>query len=278
MRKSREIIIDSSFFRSKETSLGYQCVTKNKGLKDINPIFIGYEKCEPLHKFGPAIRNCYLIHFVSDGNGIFCVDGKTFNVKKGEIFIIKPEEITFYQSSADNPWTYLWVGFDGEYSKRLDSLSSPVYTVSQNLFAELKNLVDCESNVTVELVTSILFRVFAELFADRKPPNNYIAGVERYISTNYMRDITVDGIASVIRLDRRYLSRVFKASTGKSIQQYLIELRMGKAVELILQGYNITQSAEMVGYQDVFNFSKMFKKQYGVSPREYVKSMKEKNV
>ena len=57
---------------------------------------------------------------------------------------------------------------------------------------------------------------------------------------------------------------------GKSPQAYLVEFRLTKAAELMgLYDYKPGEAATSVGYHDLFNFSKMFKKKFGISPTEY---------
>ena len=82
-----------------------------------------------------------------------------------------------------------------------------------------------------------------------------------------MLPITVEEIAAHMSLDRRYLSRIFKQSTGKSLKEYLVEVRMREATRLLTLGYTVGRVAQLCGYPDQFNFSKMFKHTYGISPK-----------
>ena len=76
--------------------------------------FCGYEECEPLHKWGPVVRPVYIIHYILSGKGIYQAGGNTWNLGEGEGFLIEPESLTFYQADAVCPWSYLWIGFDGQ--------------------------------------------------------------------------------------------------------------------------------------------------------------------
>ena len=73
-------------------------------------------------------------------------------------------------------------------------------------------------------------------------------------------------IAERLNLDRRYLSRIFKQQTGQTVQEYLISTRIEEATRLLKQGMSVEESAHLCGYEDVFNFSKAFKKRMGVNP------------
>ncbi len=67
-----------------------------------------------------------------------------------------------------------------------------------------------------------------------------------------------------------WFARVFKRHTGTSPQQYLINVRINKAKELLVSStYNISKIAEIVGYYNPLYFSRVFKKHTGCSPSEY---------
>ena len=94
-----------------------------KRFRDLNLNFCGYEACDPLHGFGPAVRPNYIIHYILEGRGIYRVGDTTWNLAEGEGFLIEPGTLTFYQADAKEPWTYLGVGFEGVFVKSLVKLA-----------------------------------------------------------------------------------------------------------------------------------------------------------
>ena len=83
------------------------------------------------------------------------------------------------------------------------------------------------------------------------------------------KNIRVEQIAETMNLDRRYLSRLFKEKTGQSVKEYLSDVRMEEAKRYLKTGVSVTECAHLTGYDDVCNFSKMFKKYTGISPRRF---------
>ena len=81
-----------------------------------------------------------------------------------------------------------------------------------------------------------------------------------------MRKITVSSLAESFGFDRSYLYRIFKKRYGIGIKEYIIKVRLEKGKELLKEGFSVKESAHLVGYDDEFNFSKVFKKEYGVAP------------
>ena len=240
----------------------------NRGFSDLNPLILGEEQCRPHHSYGPAVRQYTLIHFVISGSGILEKGGVKFPVSAGQAFIILPGEITTYYTGGE-PWEYQWIGFDGALSEHFSQLS-PVVTYSKNWVKEMLKCAEVGGMLEYN-VTSLLFGLYAEFFASQKHSNHYIKRVKNYVQTMYMHPLRVENIAQMVNLDRRYLSRVFKERVGCSIQEYIIEVRMEQAKQHLESGVNVAQTAQLCGYDDVSNFSKMFKRRYGISPRDWKK-------
>ena len=87
--------------------------------KEFHLCFCGCAECEPLHSYGPASRPNYILHYVTKGKGTYQVGETKFHISQGQAFLIEPETLTFYQADKEEPWSYLWVGFDGTEASRL---------------------------------------------------------------------------------------------------------------------------------------------------------------
>ncbi len=117
-----------------------------------------------------------------------------------------------------------------------------------------------------ELISLLRYK----LSSPQKREQNYSQRAKNYIEANYFKNITVEGIAKELGLDRSYLSSLFKEHIGMSPKEYIVSFRLANAAELMaFHDFSPKQAAASCGYFDIFNFSKMFKKKYGVSPREY---------
>lgn len=92
----------------------------------------------------------------------------------------------------------------------------------------------------------------------------------QYIHQNYATDITLDTLAAFMHLNKSYVSRTFKEMIGTTYSHYLRRYRIERAKEL-LQTTNetITIIAEKVGYPDIAYFSRIFKKETGMTPNDY---------
>lgn len=239
---------------------------ENKKFKDINPRILGYHKCKPGYDYGKTIRDYYLIHYVKKGKGIFVAGGKKYNVSAGQIFILKKNQLGHYVASVDDPWEYIWVGFDGTFAEKINTLENQVIDFNSGIFNEMMFAKDLQ-NTRTEFLAGKIYEMLSFIFENNKTETGYIKQVKDYIKSSYMEQIYVENIAEKLNLNRRYLSRIFREETGSTIKGYINNVRMDKAEQLLKQNFSVSGVAQMVGYDDVFNFSKMYKKIKGVSPK-----------
>jgi two-component system response regulator YesN len=97
-----------------------------------------------------------------------------------------------------------------------------------------------------------------------------VEAAKKYIQMNYTKEISLEDIASYVSVSSYYLSRIFSKKEGMTYKDYLIKLRMERAVKLIKEGRkSIKEISIEVGYTDQNYFSKAFKKYYDKSPKEF---------
>ena len=107
----------SSYIYFEDDGVKYLESTK-KEYVDLCLCFCGIEVCKSSHSFGPAIREQYIIHYILDGKGIYKVGDKVYNLEKNQGFLICPGDLTYYETENDDPWTYIWVAFNGIKSEQ----------------------------------------------------------------------------------------------------------------------------------------------------------------
>lgn len=106
-----------------------------------------------------------------------------------------------------------------------------------------------------------------------------IVQVRDYIEQNLAKHITLKDVAGVACMSESSFSRFFKSSTGKNISNYIIELRISRACrELIDSDKTISEICFMVGFRNVSNFNRQFKKYKGRSPKDFREQYRKKHV
>jgi len=150
------------------------------------------------------------------------------------------------------------MGIDA-WSKESGSMSYPEI-IEANSQAELKQL-------TKQRLEGILSLVKEKQNINSK---TIIDEAIRYMKKNYNGDISLEKVASRFFLNQAYFSRLFRQCAGVTFTDYLIELRMEKAKELLAQGrYKVYEVSRMVGYTSEKYFFRIFKQYMGCSPSDY---------
>ncbi|MFA5339290.1 MAG: DNA-binding response regulator [Candidatus Omnitrophota bacterium] len=102
-----------------------------------------------------------------------------------------------------------------------------------------------------------------------------IEKVKRFMERNWYKKITLNEAAGAVCLSPKYLSRIFKENIKKGFSDYKLELKIGKAKELLKKGdYNVNQISERMGYENTESFIRQFKKLAGYTPTEYRKKVR----
>lgn len=251
---------------------------------DLNLFQFGYEHCDPLHQFGPAVRNHFLFHYIIDGKGRLETNDHTYNLSKGQGFLLCPGQISSYFADPDDPWFYTWFEFDGlraRQSLMLAGLSEqqPVFTSDDAGSTDIPDLMlqivneGNESPIRLTGLAMVLLDMIVKHSQKRKQQERrpirdfYIREAITYIESNYSKDITVEEIADRSGLNRSYFSRIFKETFGESPQKFLLKYRMIKASEMLkYTNLSIAEVASAVGYENQLHFSRAFKNIFGSSP------------
>lgn len=265
----------------------------NQNFVDLGLFQFGWERCTPAHSFGPAARNHYLFHYILSGTGTLMADDskgvtQTYSIKSMQGFMIFPNQITTYVADKQLPWEYVWLEFDGLRVKSLLdtiglSLDKPVYHArNKSLREDMANEMLYISRHKDESPFHLIGHLYLFLdyllrsAADEQPEHGsklrefYIHEALTYIEHNFQNEITIEDIAGVCGLNRTYFGKIFKEALGKTPQEFLLNYRMLKAAELLkLTSLSIGDVGLAVGYANQMHFSRAFKNNYGISPREW---------
>lgn len=260
---------------------------------DLNLFYCGEEDCKSDHYWGPSIRDHYLIHYIISGKGTFQYEGKTYNLGKGQGFLISPYKLSFYQADSVNPWHYKWIGFKGlnaqTYLERANlSIEQPIFNYNledSELEACFDSMIEARKLQKSRdlMYKSLLYALLSHLVENCTDESvvsknigteHYVRRAMEFVYMNYSRKTSIEEMAQFVGLDRKYFSKVFKEIIKVTPQEFLINYRIEKACELMKDhNLSIANIARSVGYDDPLLFSKIFKKLKKMSPREFDKQI-----
>ena len=234
-----------------------------------------------------ATYDHYIIHYITNGKGIYYTSSKTYSAYKGDFFLIKPQEIVHYQADIDDPWSYYWVGFNGSEAFKILKLcgfsdTSLIQSYDRdNKLEETLHRLAYPSYSTISREYELLgnlYHMFSLLIhtQTQQPISNseqYLTRAVEFIEQEYsFSDLQVSDIANYVGIDRSYLYRIFYNSFQLSVQDYIIELRLKKAKSLLKYSDTIIGLITFsCGFENQSYFSTIFKKRFGQTPLQYRK-------
>lgn len=260
--------------------------------------YSGSESCAPGHFFGPAIRPHYLIHFIRSGRGKYICQDNIFELEKGDAFLILPGETTKYIADEKEPWEYSWIAFDGPDARTLlkhcgftDTqvvYRSPDKESAEKLLAQtsvFENSFHENSQNLLEIMGNF-YLLFSCMYQEQMPvpllpPSRqsspagtlqelYFRQAVEYLKHNFSYPVKIEQLARQVGVSRTYLYKIFISHSGKSVQQYLQDLRLTAAMDMLKKsGRDITEIAYSCGFTDSPAFCRQFKKTTGLTPLQY---------
>lgn len=259
----------------------------NRRFSEFYLCYCGYEDCKPGHYYGPAVRANYLIHYITKGKGIFRVHQKEYQLSAGQGFLVFPDIQTFYQADPDDPWSYCWIGFDGNNAVRYLTdcgltTENFVFNCSdgERLCSIVKQMLQ-STKVTIPAnfhLQGLLYEFFSILSGSQKSlsalvsddENIYVLHAVEYIQNKYSFPIHVADVASHVGVTRSYLYTLFQNTLSISPQEFITNCRISRARELLTYSdLSIQTIAISCGYSGSMALSKAFKAKEHIAPGEY---------
>ncbi|MBO5484627.1 MAG: helix-turn-helix transcriptional regulator [Lachnospiraceae bacterium] len=249
-----------------------------------------------LPTYRPRGRIDYQLLYVVGGKAHFFFDGKEEIVTAGHMVIYRPKEVQKYVYYGKDQTEVYWVHFTGSDVKNIlrrygITDDTRVFYIGsaleyQNLFRMMiQELQMCREDYQ-ELLSMMLRHLFILIHRQRssskKIGNGFI--IEEidlaltYFNEHYNKDISIEEYAASRHMSTSWFIRNFKKYTGSTPMQHILSIRISNAESLLeTTEYNMTEISSIVGYDNPLYFSRIFKKQKGLSPSEYRKLIKSKD-
>lgn len=277
---------------------GFRCLRNIK--RQTNDLFLvhcGIQKCSKGYTYDHKIPNEYHLHFILDGAGTLIVGEKQYDLKNDDIFLIPKGIPIRYYADYETPWEYMWITFDGEMAKAYLSyagLSAGTPAIHSQIPTQvympmIQKILDLNQLTFVNEIRrvgylyeilSTLIEMQSSLKKSRKKQydysiDTYVEYALQYIKSHYDH-ITVQNIADYIGINRSYLTAIFKKKLHVSPKEYLMRYKLNIAANQLTEtSLSIQEIAAAIGYDNPFTFSKIFKQEYGMSPRHYREKKRE---
>jgi AraC-like DNA-binding protein len=241
-------------------------------------LYAGELRCDTRYCIERQHLNMYLLVYVVEG-GLRCqFGGNTLTVGPGELILMDCRQHHICQSIADNTH-FRWFYFNGasspHYYDLIDQRHNLVTTASETTLHNLESILNMmkEDMVDEHQASVLIHKMLWEIATDSSSKDfrtNRARQVLSYIHSNYQDDIMVEQLANIANLSPYHFIRWFKHLTSTTPHEYLINYRLKKAKELLINtDDSIEQIACQCGFNSASHFCRCFKKEVGVTPREF---------
>ncbi len=261
------------------------CIEKDFFLKMIG--YNDFHFIEPLKT--PHVQDFYTLHYVLSGSGYLHIHGKTFLLKKSDVFFIPPNEIMYYYPDTNDPWTYVWFEFDGKnssfyaekigFSDKETVLHCENYAQAYNALYDIFRDPDTNAEIGYHYALSIFYK-FIDILSKsgESSGENLFNEIKAFIECHYHRqELTAESVCREFKISHSYLCKLFKKEHG--LKHLIITTRINHSLHFLENSeLSIRDIAYSVGFSDNIQFMKMFKKITGITAGEYRKLKGIKNM
>ena len=247
---------------------------------------------EKLPTWRPRGRLDYQLLYVASGKAHFYFGGQAKEVTAGHMVLYQPRQEQKYDYfSKDKPEVY-WVHFTGGDVKNIlrhfaipmdeNVFYSGTASTYAYLFKEMINELQMCKTGYQELLEMYLRQIFLLIQRSREEEKPAVSSylqeemehARRYFSEHYNEAISIEDFAQSRGMSVSWFMRNFKQIAKVTPMQYILNIRINNAVTLLeTTDYNVAEISAIVGYDNPLYFSRIFKKQRGISPSDYRKSL-----
>lgn len=242
----------------------------------------------------------YEFYFFLEGDVSIQVGEHLYPVKYGDVMLIPPH-ISHRPiiHSTDIPYRRFVFWISQDYCQHLCSIS-PDYSYLMEYVKKHRKYLFPNDRITFNSLQSQIMRLIEEMNADRFGKNAQISlyvnelvlhlnrlayernmpkkktheislyqNLIRYIENHLEQDLSLELLAKEFFVSKYHIAHVFKDNMGMSIHQYITKKRLELCRGAILSEMSITQAYQTFGFGDYSSFYRAFKKEYGISPRDF---------
>ncbi len=231
------------------------------------------------------ILDGYYIVFITAGRGVFESANTSPQVMEpGMCFLLFPGIWHRYKPDPAFGWEEYWVGFNGNYPQhimsRLFNPESPFIKtgLSKDVMGALTQLLGAVSQAqigyqqvisgTTLQIIGLLNRINLTEKTDSDPETIWVSKAIFKFQNELANPINMEDLVAEFPISYSKFRKSFKRLTGKSPNQYHLDLRLDKAQELLrTTRLSITEVGYQTGFDSPFYFSRLFKKKFGLSPK-----------
>ncbi|WP_228853025.1 AraC family transcriptional regulator [Aegicerativicinus sediminis] len=245
------------------------------------------------HHFRERIKGSkeYIFIYCVEGEGWLSYNKKKIKIKPNAYFIIPKNTRHAYGAENNNPWSIYWMHFDGTsvnelfqrhilndtitdtvpYDNTVIKLFEQIFEIFNGGYAEYE--LEFANILSQSFISSFIYHDINK-HTNTANSKDLVNSIKTFLNENLDKTFKTEELANEFNYSPSYLFSVFKKSTGYSLHHFFNLKKIQKACEYMnYTDYSIKEISFLLGFQDQFYFSRVFKKYMGISPKEYRKNI-----
>ncbi len=264
-------------------------LTQHPLSRDLYPLGAGYYQQAAGHRMERLEHDDNLLIYCLEGKGKIRIQQKNIAIGSGDLVVLPRGLAHQYASSANFPWTIYWCHFEGalaaDFIQHLQlPKQAPVLHLGlhSSLVAEFDALLDARqssyhlnafinaANQLRQILTHIA--LLQPLVRSQDSDSFDLEKLHSLMLARIHEQLDLDTLAASANLSKFHFVKKYKEITGTTPINHFIHLKIERACHLLdISSRTIAEVAFMVGYDDAYYFSRIFKKVMGISPTQYRK-------
>jgi len=233
----------------------------------------------------------YIFIYCIEGEGWLNFNKKRYLIKPNIYFIIPKNTRHAYGADNNNPWSIYWMHFDGTcvhelfqrhiingsiidtvpYDNKVIKLFDQIFEIFNGGYVEFE--MEFANILSHSFISSFIYH---DINKNTNTTNieDLVNSIKAFFNNNLDKSFKTEDLAKEFNYSPTYLFSVFKKSTGYSLHHFFNLKKTQKACEYMnYTNKSIKEIGFLLGFQDQFYFSRVFKKYMGISPKEYRKNI-----
>jgi AraC-like DNA-binding protein len=235
------------------------------------------------HRFARHAHAGLVLAAMEEGGEAFECRGTRHVAPPGSLVVVEPETAHTGESASGKPWSYCAVYVDRAwFPAGVPRFASPVIQ-DPGLFARFRSFhhhlrkpheILWAETEFIGLLEHLGLRHGSGLRAEREVPTHAsgLSRVKDYLEAHFRESVRLQDLAVIAGLGKFHLLRIFKTRTGFSPYEFLVQLRVRQAMELLRQGMAATTAAFETGFADQAHLNRHFKRLVGVTPGAFARA------
>ena len=243
----------------------------------------GISYCDETYRIRRDKSHCMCLEYVISGKGKVILDGREYEAKTGDIYLLPAGHDHLYFADKQDPWEKIWFNARGSLPEALFQEYNPGNLVvfenagGRQYVEKIHEIgknndysADAKHRKAALVLHELLQYLYGEFYGKKIYISEEVGRMKEYIEEHISQNISLKELGDLVYLSESQVVRLFKRDLGITPHEYSLNLKTAHAKKLLRNTrLMVREIAEYLGFCDEHYFSYIFKKKIGKTPLEY---------